>query len=204
LSSRLPATLIVISFVAACGNSARPSAPAGPAAAWAVPEGWKHEVIPFPLGFAPGLAHRGVEELRFPPGFLDEGAPNRWSYTFVWRLEDAAELDEEALAAELTEYFRGLLVAVDGDQQRITPEDVVARAKADGDHFAISAHIIDTFRSAQPVDLVGTARRTACGTGALWTFVLAPEGSPIRGALDALAATAACDQPVVEQHHQLL
>jgi hypothetical protein len=34
----------------------------------------------------------------------------------------------------------------------------------------------------------GKARRTSCGGGALWTFVLAPRGSPVRAQLDALAA----------------
>src|SRR6185312_11054653 len=87
--------------------------------AWQVPVGWKHEVIPIPLEFAPSLAHRGVEELRFPPGFLDAKSHNYCSYAFVWRLEDSAELDAAAVGAELTAYFRGLLVAVDGDKHRV-------------------------------------------------------------------------------------
>lgn len=161
---------------------------------WRVPAGWKHETIPFPLDFAPGLAHRGLEELRFPPGFLDESAPNRWSYAFVWRLDDAATLDATQLGEELAVYFRGLLAAVDGDKHRLDPAMITTTAKADGDHFALTAHVIDTFRSAGPVDLVGTARRTACGTGSLWTFVLAPSASPVRAELDALAAEAHCGQ----------
>jgi hypothetical protein len=161
---------------------------------WRVPDGWKHETIPFPLDFAPALAHRGLEELRFAPGFLDESAANRWSYTFVWRLDDAAMLDAAQLGNELTVYFRGLLAAVDGDKHRLDPAKVAATARPDGDHFALTAHVIDTFRSAGPVDLVGTARRTTCGTGSLWTFVLAPSGSPVRPELDALAAEAHCGQ----------
>jgi hypothetical protein len=114
----------------------------------------------------------------------------------VWRLDDEAVLDADQLAAELTAYFRGLLIAVDGDKGRVTPDAIVARAESAGDHFAVSAHVIDTFRSAQPLDLVGTARRVACGDGSLWTFVLAPDGSSIRAELDALAAQAACGQPI--------
>jgi hypothetical protein len=41
------------------------------ATAWETPAGWRTETIPFPLEFAPSIAHAGVEELRFPPGFLD-------------------------------------------------------------------------------------------------------------------------------------
>ena len=183
----------MVLVLAACGSSA-PPAPRAVPATWPVPSGWKHELIPFPLDFAPSLAHRGVEELRFPPGFLDEASPNRWSYAFVWRLEDPAALEAPQLTAELVAYFRGLLVSVDGDKQRLDPSQITAATESNADGFALTAHIIDTFTSAAAVDLVGTARRTACGTGSLWTFVLAPAASPIRATLDELAAQAACGQ----------
>src|SRR5262245_48641243 len=107
-----------------CGSSAPPvkSAPVEAKPSWPVPEGWKSETIPFPLDFAPSLAHRGVEELRFPPGFLKAGAPNRWSYAFEWNLQDSADLDADTLGRELVEYFRGLLVNVDGDKKRFDPQ----------------------------------------------------------------------------------
>lgn len=181
--------------LAACGTA--PPAPAPTVTSWRVPAGWKQETIPFPLGFAPSLAHRGVEELRFPPGFLDEASPNRWSYVFVWRLEDAATLDATQLGDELTTYFRGLLVAVDGDKKRIDPMQVTANASVHGSGFALRAHVIDTFKSAGPVDLVGTARRVACSRGAMWVVVLAPEASPIRSDLEALGAEASCTQTPV-------
>jgi hypothetical protein len=191
---------IALAAVLAACSSPEPRAPQPPPAppTWPLPAGWKHETIPFPLEFAPSLAHRGVEELRFPPGFLDEASPNRWSYAFVWRLDDAAALEAPQVAAELVAYFRGLLVSVDGDKQRIDPSQITATAERKGDGFALTAHIIDTFTSATAVDLVGTARRTSCGTGSLWTFVLAPAASPVRAALDDLAAQAACGQAPVK------
>ncbi|HMG53433.1 MAG TPA: hypothetical protein VK601_08120, partial [Kofleriaceae bacterium] len=70
------------------------------------------------------------------------------------------------------------------------------RATPSGARFALAAHVYDAFRTKQPVELVGWAERGACGTGALWRFVLAPASSSLRPALDALAAGAACDQPV--------
>jgi hypothetical protein len=190
------ALAIVVASGCASAPSPRTTSPTGPADTkpWRVPDGWKAENIPFPLEFAPALAHRGVEQLRFPPGFLDEGAANRWSYAFVWRLDDPAALAAPELGNELTIYFRGLLVAVDGDKHRLDPAQITVTANLDGDHIALTAHLIDTFRSAGPVDLVGTARRTTCGTGSLWTFVLAPSSSPIRPELDTLAADAHCGQ----------
>jgi hypothetical protein len=193
-------TAYPIILVAACGASPAPVAPTLPptapaATTWRIPAGWKHEVIPFPLEFAPSLAHRGVEELRFPPGFLDAGA-NHWSYAFAWRLDDAAALTAEQLGDELVTYFRGLLAAVDGDKHRLDPAQITATAAVSGDGFELRAHVIDTFRDATPIDLVGAAHRMPCGDGALWTFVLAPQGSPLRDTLDELVALARCDQHV--------
>ncbi len=79
---------------------------------WPVPAGWKSETIPFPLEFAPELKHKGVEELRFMPGFLQPDGPNFWSYAFVWWLEDKPTFDGASLGAELENYFHGLCVAV--------------------------------------------------------------------------------------------
>jgi hypothetical protein len=63
--------LLAAAAIAACDPKppAPVATPVAPPAAWPVPAEWKSEIIPFPLGFAPGLAHRGLEELRFPPGF---------------------------------------------------------------------------------------------------------------------------------------
>ena len=159
---------------------------------WPVPDGWKREQIPFPLEFAPSLSHRGVEELRFPPGFLKD-SPNRWSYTFAWDVTDEADLDAATLAAELTTYFRGLLVAVDGDKKRFDPTQMTTTAVQLGDAFALTVHVFDAFGDGRPVDLVGTAKRTVCGNErVVWRFVLAPAASPIRKALDDLAAAAPC------------
>jgi hypothetical protein len=174
-----------------------------PVAPWRVPAGWRSETIPFPLEFAPSLAHRGVEELRFAPGFLEPGAPGFWSYAFTWRTEDPAQLDGPALAAELTDYFRGLVAAVDQQGKITAREAIVVQAVAEGSRFGLTAHVIDPFRTFQPVELVGWAERTACAPGnteagarALWVFVFAPAASPLRGELEELAAEARCRQPV--------
>src|SRR5262249_24546269 len=145
---------------------------------------------PFPLDFAPGVAHSGVEELRFAPGFIDPAAPGYWSYAFVWRTADPAPLDAAALGAELTAYFRGLIDAVDQARQIANPDLIVVQAPGGGARLALAAHVFDAFRTKQPLDLVGWAERQACGTGALWRFVLAPAASALRPQLEALAGGA--------------
>jgi hypothetical protein len=192
---------VVMSWIVACGcGSSTPSPPPEPTtkppSPWQVPTGFRGETIPFPLDFAPDLAHKGVEELRFAPGFSDPAAPGYWSYAFAWRTDDAAALDAAALAGELTTYFRGLIDAVDQAKQITDRDAIVVRATADGARFALAAHVFDVFKTKQPLDLVGWAERAACGTGALWRFVLAPAASSLRPTLDGVAAGAACGQPV--------
>jgi hypothetical protein len=197
----------IIACGIACGISCGAPAPAQPAEPtakptqpWATPAGFRGETIPFPLDFAPGIAHRGAEELRFAPGFFDPAAAGYWSYAFVWRTDDAAALDAAGLGAELTAYFRGLIDAVD-EAKAIADRGAIAvhasaPASATTARVTLAAHVFDAFKTKLPLDLAGWAERRACGAGALWRFVLAPATSSLRPQLDALAAAAACDQPV--------
>jgi len=198
MRSVLAVPWVTVSIVA-CGSPAPPQ-PAEPTAraqqSWSVPAGFRGETIPFPLDFAPGLAHRGVEELRFAPGFFDPAAAGYWSYAFVWRTEDAAAMDARTVGAELTLYFRGLIAAVDQAKQIADRDAIVVTAAARGARVALAAHVFDAFKTKQPLDLVGWAERRPCGSGALWSFVLAPAASALRPQLEALVADAACDQPV--------
>ncbi len=171
-----------------------------PLAAWAVPQGWKSETIPFPLPFAMAIEHQGVEELRFAPGFFDPESAGYWSYAFVWRTTDAAVLDAAAMGTELTAYYRGLIASVDDRPvKRVSALDqVIAKAEPDGpDRFKLTAHVVDAFKTGFPLDLVGWAERRACGPGALWIFVVAPPQSSLRPQLDALARAAQCGQPAL-------
>jgi hypothetical protein len=191
--------LLVVLLVACNGSKPTPKPDPGSAAAsWPVPPGWRSETIPFPLDFAPTLAHTGAEELRFPKGFFDPASPEYWSYAFIWRTTDAAELDAAQLASELTIYFQGLIAAVDENKQ-ISDADratILARAEPAGARFEVTAHVFDAFKTAQPIDLVGWAERLSCKTGALWIFVLAPARTSIRAQLDELATAArsTCDR----------
>ncbi len=183
----------------ACGGS-----PAGPPAeptsraalAWAVPGGFRSETLGFPLEFAPDVVHRGLEELRFAPGFFEPAAPGYWSYAFAWRTQDPAALDAADLSGELTAYFRGLVDAVD---DKLGVRDAISvTAAAEGARFQLTAHVFDAFKTKLPLELTGWAERLDCGaSGAVWRFVLAPAASGVRPQLDALAAQVACEQPAL-------
>jgi hypothetical protein len=83
---------------------------------WPLPEGWGHETIPFPLGFAPDLGYEGVEELRFAPGMFKPDQEGYWSYAFVWWLDGRPALDAPAWNASLKRYFAGLCTSVAKDK----------------------------------------------------------------------------------------
>lgn len=202
-------TTAIVGLVACGSTSAAPppanqgsAAPAGDET-WEVPPAWRSETIPFPLDFAPALAHKGVEELRFPPGFLKPGAHDYWAYAFVWRLTDGAKLDGMAMGAELTTYFRGLIASVDEKHQVTTPDQITATA-IDVEHvtegpgdilLALRVHLFDAFNTGAPVDLEGSAKRVDCpGGGSLWTFALARPDGDMRAAVEELAASATCTQ----------
>lgn len=183
---------LALCLVTACG-SAKPQ----PTTPWQVPDGWKHERIELPLDFAPSLPHKGVEELRFAPGFFDPSAPGYWSYAFVWRLDDNAMFDATTVGAELTTYFRGLVDAVDEKHEIVERDSIVVHAAPANNGLALTAHVIDPFTTKKSVELVGTARQVACAKGALWVFSIAPAQSPVRAELDALTARATCEQPTL-------
>jgi hypothetical protein len=94
---------------------------------WPVPEGWKHETIPFPLEFAPELPYQGVEELRFAPGMFKPDQPDFWSYAFVWWLDGRPALGAAELSASLERYFAGLCVSVAKEKgQTVDPSRISA------------------------------------------------------------------------------
>lgn len=199
--------LLALALVA-CGSKTTPppamgsgsSTPVAMPASWPVPAGWKSEVIPFPLDFAPGISHRGVEELRFAPGMFDPKAGGYWSYAFVWRTEDPATLAAPILAAELTIYFRGLIGAVDAEKRKVANlDDIWVKVTGEGEgetKLTIAARLFDAFGDAREVTLGGWAQRKACPQGAVWVFVMSTQSSKVRGELDALGEQAGCGQQV--------
>ncbi len=81
------------------------------------PKNWRPERIPFPLGFAPDLKHRGLEELRFGPGMFRPGSDTYWTYVFFWWIEGRPNISAKSLQTDLVAYYRGLSKAVGGSKK---------------------------------------------------------------------------------------
>ena len=73
------------------------------------PDGWGIERFPIPIEFAPKIPYRGVEDLRFNPGWSDPKADGYWTYTFLWYLDGKQELTKKTIQQNLKEYYTGLI-----------------------------------------------------------------------------------------------
>jgi len=183
------ALYLIALLLAACGSGGGGSPPApaeashetttaAPSFTWPVPDGWRSETIPFPLEFAPSIPHRGVEEIRFAPGFFDPAAAGYWTYAFAWVVTGAGALDAAALAEQLTTYFRGLTAAVASGKKGLPPLAVDRIQAQLGADLRGSVTTFDAFGDGRAVDLEVTVTVQPCGSGRAVLFTAAPRGRP--------------------------
>jgi hypothetical protein len=74
-----------------------------------VPAKWDTERFALPPGFAKKITFKGVEELRFFPGWGDPNSDEHWSYLFLWSLDGRPDIDTQLLQTNLTFLYSGLL-----------------------------------------------------------------------------------------------
>lgn len=166
-----------------------------------MPADWKHETIPFPLEFAPGLPFRGTEELRFAPGFFQPASGTFWSYAFAWSLENPPRFEAPTLAPVLREYFSGLALAVGKDKYPMDPERfrVELAPRIEGGRTILSGQIqsYDPFATGDRIDLNVEARlREGERAGSpVLTFLVSPKpfGDAVWEELRACEAALRCE-----------
>lgn len=74
-----------------------------------VPQGWGVERLAIPIDFAPSIPYKGVEDLRFAPGWSNPKANDYWTYAFLWHLEGRPENNPQTIEKNLTAYYTGLI-----------------------------------------------------------------------------------------------
>jgi hypothetical protein len=74
-----------------------------------IPAGWNVEHLSIPIDFAPQIPYRGVEDIRFAPGWGDKTSEQYWSYCFLWWLDADAVIDGAGLQKDLQDYYSGLI-----------------------------------------------------------------------------------------------
>jgi hypothetical protein len=75
----------------------------------AQPEGWGVERFPIPIEFAPQIPYKGVEDIRFAPGWADATKEDYWSYCFLWYLEGNQKFTPAKIEQHLKDYYSGLV-----------------------------------------------------------------------------------------------
>ena len=74
-----------------------------------IPDGWNIERFSLPPDFASQITYKGVEDLRFTPGWGDTLNEEHWSYSFLWWLEGSVKMDADSLQETLKKYYTGLV-----------------------------------------------------------------------------------------------
>ena len=74
-----------------------------------IPKGWDVERFLIPIEFAPQIPYKGVEDIRFTPGWGNAKSDEYWSYAFLWYLDGSPETTAEIVATNLKAYYTGLV-----------------------------------------------------------------------------------------------
>src|SRR5262245_29619798 len=81
-------------------------------------QGWGIERFLIPISFAPSIPYKGVEDIRFTPGWAKKTSNEYWSYAFLWYLDGTVTFDAKTIENNLKEYYTGL-VKVNRDSSKI-------------------------------------------------------------------------------------
>jgi len=74
-----------------------------------IPKDWIIERFPIPISFAPQISYKGVEDIRFTPGWGKVKSVEYWSYAFLWYLDGEVELNSKIIERNLKDYYTGLI-----------------------------------------------------------------------------------------------
>jgi hypothetical protein len=100
--------------------------------AWKAPyylplDGWGIERFPMPIDFAPSIPYKGVEDIRFAPGWGESDSENYWTYAFLWHIEGDPTINAEDINRNLNAYYDGLISR--NIEKRNIPANMVTKTK---------------------------------------------------------------------------
>ena len=89
-----------------------------------VPKDWTIERFLLPPFFAPRITYKGVEDIRFMPGWGNVKSDEYWSYLFLWYLDDKPTFDRTKLENDLKFYYEGL-IRINSDSSKAASESPI-------------------------------------------------------------------------------
>lgn len=152
----------------------------------AIPAGWTIERFLVPISFAPKIPYKGVEDIRFAPGWGNAKSEEYWSYAFLWYLDGTPAISAAIIADNLQAYYTGLLSINTDSAKRSAIPDSLQQAKTsfseihpvDGDikTFRGTIQMID-YMQLKPVTLHCIAHLRTCpkDNKTLLFFQLSPQ-----------------------------
>ncbi|HEU5164722.1 MAG TPA: hypothetical protein VFU29_04240 [Chitinophagaceae bacterium] len=122
-------------------------------------KGWDVERFLIPISFAPFIPYKGVEDIRFTPGWAKKTTNEYWSYAFLWYLDGTPTLDAKTIENNLKAYYTGL-IKVNTDSTKIADKifpvtsSIRSRSTEKGDlkTFEGSVTMLD-YMSQKPITL---------------------------------------------------
>lgn len=124
-----------------------------------IPAGWTTEHFSLPPEFAPQITFKGVEDIRFAPGWADPKSDEHWTYSFLWWLEGSPKIDAGILQANLKAYYEGLvsrnIAGVPANKLVPTIANVKKATTVPGDleTFTATVNMLD-YHTRQPMILI--------------------------------------------------
>lgn len=85
------------------------------------PEGWGIERFLIPINFAPEIPYKGVEDIRFAPGWAKAQSDDYWTYAFLWYLDGSPKTNVEIIAGNLKAYYTGLTKSNSDSTAKLMP-----------------------------------------------------------------------------------
>ena len=133
------------------------------------PPGWTEERFPIPIDFAPQIRQKGVEDVRFAPGWGDPKSEDYWSYAFLWWLEGIQKFDAATFQVYLKDYYNGLVTRNVRERNipidKVIPTEVkiksIPAAEGDKGTFEGSVSMLD-YMTQQPIILNYRIHVKAC------------------------------------------
>lgn len=142
------------------------------------PANWGIERFLLPPFFAPPITYKGVEDIRFAPGWAKAQNGEYWSYAFLWYLDAKPALSATILEKDLKAYYTGLLKVNSDSTQQATekPFEVITKFSkaqpAAGEFAAYTGTVrMRDYMTRKPITLHCMVRgRTCTATGKTFLF----------------------------------
>lgn len=169
------------------------------------PIGWGIERFPIPILFAPQIPYKGVEDIRFAPGWAKAESADYWSYAFLWYLDGAQKMKAKIVEKNLKAYYTGLVGSMNrdsSDKKSITVKAAIKKGKTQkGDlkTFYGSVYMLD-YLAKKPILLYCKVHLKSCSgqnkTYMFYELSPKPYNDKIWQSLGALWTGFSCDKSV--------